>query len=99
MDIISENLISTAQSAESKVFYHKMSGDYHRYLAEFKKAEARDEAVGSARGRHLLTTITNLLVFTFFAHTTGKQITFNGTITTITPKELAHNRITLPSLE
>lgn len=51
--IISENLISSAQTAESKVFYHKMSGDYHRYLAEFKTDEARDEAAANAKEAYL----------------------------------------------
>lgn len=49
LDIIKNNLISHAESAESKVFYHKMSGDYHRYLAEFKTDEARDEAAANAK--------------------------------------------------
>ncbi|KAG0469663.1 hypothetical protein HPP92_015752 [Vanilla planifolia] len=36
-------LIPSAVSAESKVFYHKMKGDYHRYLAEFKVGSERKE--------------------------------------------------------
>ena len=38
-------LISKASNAESKVLYHKMAGDYYRYIAEFTvdaKKEARD---------------------------------------------------------
>lgn len=53
LTIIEENLINTAETAESKVFYHKMSGDYHRYLAEFKVKEERDAAAGDAKNAYL----------------------------------------------
>ncbi|KAE8156211.1 14-3-3 domain-containing protein [Aspergillus tamarii] len=35
LDIIDTHLIPFAKSVEAKVFYHKMSGDYHKYLTEF----------------------------------------------------------------
>ncbi|CAZ85160.1 unnamed protein product [Tuber melanosporum] len=35
LEVLDKHLIPSAQSGESKVFYHKMKGDYHRYLAEF----------------------------------------------------------------
>jgi len=53
LDIIKTFLIQHAESAEAKVFYYKMSGDYHRYLAEFKTHEARDEAASNAKSAYL----------------------------------------------
>lgn len=38
---------ASASSADSKVFYLKMKGDYHRYLAEFKTGSDRKEAAES----------------------------------------------------
>jgi len=42
--ILKDNLIPKAASPESKVFYYKMVGDYHRYLAEFSQGEQRTKA-------------------------------------------------------
>lgn len=44
LQLLDEHLIPTAASGESKVFYLKMKGDYHRYLAEFKTGADRKEA-------------------------------------------------------
>lgn len=45
LGLLDEHLIPTATSGESKVFYLKMKGDYHRYLAEFRVGQDRkDEA-------------------------------------------------------
>ncbi|ODV82623.1 hypothetical protein CANARDRAFT_10354 [[Candida] arabinofermentans NRRL YB-2248] len=44
LEVLTQHLIPTAQSGESKVFYYKMKGDYHRYLAEFAVTEKRKEA-------------------------------------------------------
>ncbi|ESW96184.1 hypothetical protein KL921_002758 [Ogataea angusta] len=44
LTVLTQHLIPTAQSGESKVFYYKMKGDYHRYLAEFAVTEKRKEA-------------------------------------------------------
>jgi len=66
LEIIKDNLIGTAVSAESKVFYHKMSGDYHRYLAEFKVDEARDEAAANAKKAYLAAQV-NIILFAVFS--------------------------------
>jgi len=44
ISVLDQHLIPTASSGESKVFYNKMKGDYHRYLAEFASGNARKEA-------------------------------------------------------
>ncbi|KAG8688817.1 14-3-3 protein [Ceratobasidium sp. 423] len=41
LDVLDKHLIPSAASGESKVFYHKMMGDYHRYLAEFATGDKR----------------------------------------------------------
>ncbi|KAB5568748.1 hypothetical protein DKX38_002541 [Salix brachista] len=42
--LLDSNLIPSATASESKVFYLKMKGDYHRYLAEFKAGDERNAA-------------------------------------------------------
>jgi len=42
--VLDQHLIPTANTGESKVFYNKMKGDYHRYLAEFASGNGRKEA-------------------------------------------------------
>lgn len=42
--ILDNHLIPNAKTSESKVFYYKMKGDYHRYLAEFLTADSRKDA-------------------------------------------------------
>ncbi|KAL1917867.1 uncharacterized protein VTP21DRAFT_3701 [Calcarisporiella thermophila] len=44
LDVLDKHLIPHSTSGESKVFYHKMKGDYHRYLAEFASGDKRKEA-------------------------------------------------------
>ncbi|CRK48483.1 hypothetical protein BN1723_016897, partial [Verticillium longisporum] len=48
LDVLDESLIPNAQTGESKVFYHKMKGDYHRYLAEFASGDKRKGAATAA---------------------------------------------------
>jgi len=44
LQVLNEHLIKHAQSNEAKVFYHKMKGDYYRYMAEFTTDEKKKEA-------------------------------------------------------
>lgn len=48
LEILKGHLITSAKSSESKVFYYKMKGDYHRYLAEFSSEGERKEAAESS---------------------------------------------------
>ncbi|KAK0270574.1 hypothetical protein LTR91_014817 [Friedmanniomyces endolithicus] len=48
LDVLDDSLIPKAETGESKVFYHKMKGDYHRYLAEFASGEKRKGAATAA---------------------------------------------------
>jgi len=41
LSVLDEHLIPSANTGESKVFYFKMKGDYHRYLAEFTQGDKR----------------------------------------------------------
>jgi 14-3-3 protein beta/theta/zeta len=45
LDLLDKYLVPNATSAESKVFYLKMKGDYFRYLAEVAAADDRDDIV------------------------------------------------------
>ncbi|KAI4387865.1 hypothetical protein MLD38_000256 [Melastoma candidum] len=47
LSLLESHLVPSASSAESKVFYLKMKGDYHRYLAEFQSGAERKEAAES----------------------------------------------------
>lgn len=44
LEVLEKHLIPSASTGESKVFYYKMKGDYHRYLAEFATGNDRKEA-------------------------------------------------------
>eukprot|EP00163_Fabomonas_tropica_P006820 TRINITY_DN163_c0_g1_i1.p1 TRINITY_DN163_c0_g1~~TRINITY_DN163_c0_g1_i1.p1 ORF type:complete len:295 (+),score=87.60 TRINITY_DN163_c0_g1_i1:135-887(+) len=44
LEILDKSLIPSAVTGESKVFYFKMKGDYHRYLAEFATGGTRKDA-------------------------------------------------------
>ncbi|KAK8482714.1 hypothetical protein V6N13_123437 [Hibiscus sabdariffa] len=44
LKLLDDKLIPAAGSGNSKVFYLKMKGDYHRYLAEFSTGDVRKAA-------------------------------------------------------
>ncbi|WVZ91931.1 hypothetical protein U9M48_038042 [Paspalum notatum var. saurae] len=47
LKLLDSHLVPSSTAAESKVFYLKMKGDYHRYLAEFKTGSERKESAES----------------------------------------------------
>ena len=49
--LMDKNLIPSASTGESKVFYYKMKGDYYRYLAEFATGDAKSKAAEDAPRR------------------------------------------------
>ncbi|KAH8744480.1 14-3-3 protein [Diaporthe sp. PMI_573] len=48
LDILDNLLIPNATSGEFEVFYRRMKGDYHRYLAEIASGEKRSSATAAA---------------------------------------------------
>lgn len=48
LDILAKELIPKASNHEAKVFYQKMKGDYHRYLAEFASGENHSKCAQEA---------------------------------------------------
>lgn len=46
--LLDSNLVPSGSVSESKVFYLKMKGDYHRYMAEFKAGDERKAAAEDA---------------------------------------------------
>ena len=44
LSVLDKHLIPGSDTAESKVFYYKMKGDYYRYTAEFVTSDGRKEA-------------------------------------------------------
>merc|ERR1712087_23813 len=50
--LIKDHLVGSATTTESVVYYYKMSGDYFRYLAEFKKDSEKDAASQQAKNAY-----------------------------------------------
>ncbi|KAG9389721.1 hypothetical protein J8273_8395 [Carpediemonas membranifera] len=43
LTLLDKNLLPSSTTGEAKVFYYKMKGDYHRYLAEIAVGDSRKE--------------------------------------------------------
>nr|AEU03852.1 14-3-3 protein [Branchiostoma belcheri tsingtauense] len=52
LGLLDKHLIPRADSAESKVFYLKMKGDYYRYLAEVASGTKRDDVVKDSKSAY-----------------------------------------------
>uniref|UniRef100_A0A7S2AC38 14-3-3 domain-containing protein n=1 Tax=Stereomyxa ramosa TaxID=1078864 RepID=A0A7S2AC38_9EUKA len=48
-NLLNDNLIPSSTENESQVFYHKMKGDYYRYLAEFAEGAVKESSAEEAR--------------------------------------------------
>ena len=48
VSLIDSQLIAKASNSEAKVFYHKMKGDYFRYISEFTSGEENKKAGDNA---------------------------------------------------
>ncbi|KAJ1990528.1 Protein bmh2 [Dimargaris cristalligena] len=48
LQVLTDDLIPKAENSESSVFYYKMKGDYHRYLAEFSTGPGKEATAKSA---------------------------------------------------
>lgn len=44
LKLLTDKLIPNTTECESQVFYHKMKGDYYRYISEFSSDQGRQEA-------------------------------------------------------
>eukprot|EP01066_Platyproteum_vivax_P010112 Platyproteum_vivax@DN4498_c0_g1_i3.p1 len=49
LSLLDDHLIKAATSAESKVFYYKMKGDYFRYISEFSPEGQKQEPAQKAQ--------------------------------------------------
>ena len=49
LDLLDKTLIPNCDNAEGKVFFHKMKGDYYRYLGEFLEGHERKDVIDSAQ--------------------------------------------------
>merc|ERR1719443_2152881 len=52
LSLLDGSLVPGAKDAEAKVFYHKMKGDYYRYIAEFTEGDKKSVAAQKAKGAY-----------------------------------------------
>merc|ERR1712124_4310 len=52
LSLLDGSLIPGAKEAEPRVFYHKMKGDYFRYIAEFTSDDKKSAAANKAKGAY-----------------------------------------------
>lgn len=52
LTVIDRDLIPKAASSESRVFYHKMKGDYFRYISEFAQGASKANATNNAENSY-----------------------------------------------
>jgi len=52
LELLDTTVLKTATTAESKVFYHKMKGDYHRYISEYATGDQHKKAADGALGAY-----------------------------------------------
>merc|ERR1712139_130192 len=52
LELLDKSMIPAAKDAEAKVFYHKMKGDYYRYIAEFTDGDKKSAAAQSAKAAY-----------------------------------------------
>jgi len=48
LELLDKSLLPNSDNAEGKVFFHKMKGDYYRYLGEFLEGNDRKEVIDAA---------------------------------------------------
>jgi len=53
LTLLQDTLVKSADSAESKVFYLKMKGDYHRYLAEVASEAEKTDVIEASKQAYL----------------------------------------------
>jgi len=76
LKLLDTKLIPSASSADSKVFYFKMKGDYHRYLAEFKTGSDRKDAAESTLSAYKSAQVNRTELFDSFLHNVSCEMCF-----------------------